>query len=206
MGELFETFDASWSYFLAREEPLEDFLAALPEDEDATAAVWLIPLAPQLAAGVAAVQSRLPRVPWLRPAPAHFLHVTLAERGFLDGRGDIPALVAEARDALRGAARFSIALPRLNCFHEAVVAEVESDGIAAVAARLGGTTEPFLPHVSLAYTTAPGPVEHLRPRLVELRQTDLGEQEVGDVALCLVPASRTTIFEPWTVAGRIALR
>ena len=81
---------------------------------------------------------------------------------------------------------------------------MESDGIAAVAARRG-TTAPFLPHVSLAYTTAPGPVEDLRPRLVELRETNLGEQEVGDVALCLVPASRTTILEPWTVAGRVAL-
>ena len=191
MGELFRSFDESWSHFLAREEPLESFVDGLPEGESATVAVWLIALAPELAVRVGALQRRLPQVDWLRPLPPHFLHVTLAEHGFLDERSRVAELLEHGRDALRGLRRFRLAFPRLNCFHEAVVAEVEgeTEALRDAAARLrGSTAEPFLPHLSLAYTTASGPVAELRDALVRLRETHLGEQEVGAIQLCLVDA------------------
>ncbi len=36
MGELFTSFDESWSHFLGREEPLECMFDWLPEEEEAT--------------------------------------------------------------------------------------------------------------------------------------------------------------------------
>jgi 2'-5' RNA ligase len=151
------------------------------------------------------LQDRLRRFDWLRPLPAHFLHVTVAALGLGVRRHDVPTLLEQGREALRGAGRFRLAFPRLNCFHEAVVAEVEGDGIHDAAERLRGDLDSFLPHLSLAYTTEPGDPEELRESLATLRATHLGEQEVREVLLCLVPASRATILEPWTVAGRATL-
>jgi 2'-5' RNA ligase len=208
VGELFRSFEESWSRFLARTEPLEDFLAGLPADEEAAVAVWLIPLEPALAPRVRAVQRRLGHVPWLRPLPAYFLHVTVAGLGFAEWRGRVDKVLDDGREALRGITRFRLAFPRLNCFHEAVVAEVEDVSgamLAAAAERLGRRGEFFLPHLSLAYTTAAGPAAELRDALVPARETHLGEQDVREIQLCVVPASQRTILEPWTVAGRVAL-
>jgi 2'-5' RNA ligase len=206
VGELFRSFGESWSSFLAREEPLESFVDRLPADETATVAVWLVPVDRRVASAVASVQRRLPSLPWLRPLPAHFLHVTLASHGFAGARDRIPELARRGRAALRELEPFALALPRLNCFHDAVVAEVESEGVREAAARLGADPDRFLPHLSLAYTTAPGPPAALRAALLRMRETDLGRQQAREVLLCLVPASRTTILEPWTVAERVALR
>jgi hypothetical protein len=207
VGELFRSFDESWSHFLAREAPLESFLDGLPDEEPATVAVWLIPVAPTLAPRVGALQRRLPRVDWLRPLPAHFLHVTVAGLGFLEEPRGVADSIADGRDALRGLRRFRLAFPRLNCFHDAVVAEVagDVDAVRDAAARLGSRTDFYLPHLSLAYTSAAGPVEDIRDGLVGLRETHLGEQGVDEIQLCVVPASKGTILEPWTVADRVAL-
>lgn len=207
MGELFDSFEDSWAHLLAREEPLESFLAGLPDDERAAVAVWLIPLEPALAPRAHEIQDRLPRLDWLRPLPGHFLHVSVAGLGFLDESAAVPELLERGAAALRGLPPFRMAFPRLNCFHEAVVAEVESDRIAEAGKRLRSRDEgPFLPHLSLAYTWAPGPAEPVREALVPIRETHLGEQDAREIQLCVVPASKTTIFEPWTVAGRVALR
>ena len=47
--------------------------------------------------------------------------------------------------------------------------------------------------------------EPLRAALVPIRERPLGEQEVAAVDLCLVPASQTTVLEPWTLAGSVVL-
>ena len=205
MGEPFRSFEDSWAHFLAREEPLEDFAGGLPADESARVAVWLIPLDPALAPRVRDVQGRLPRLDWLRPLPAHFLHVTVESLGFVDDERRVPDLVESCAEALLGLPAFRLSFPRLNCFHEAVVAEVEGEGVKEAAARLRADDGPFLPHLSLAYTSAPGPPGELRDALVPIRNTNLGEQEVRQIQLCLVPASRVTILEPWTVAGTVSL-
>ena len=205
MGELFQSFEDSWAHFLAREEPLENFAGGLPADERARVAVWLIPLDPVLAPRVRDVQVRLARLDWLRPLPDHFLHVTVASLGLVDDERRIPDLVDSCGQALRGLRAFRVSFPRLNCFHEAVVAEVEGEGVFEAASRLRGDDAPFLPHLSLAYTWAPGPPGELRDALVPMRETDLGEQDVRELHLCLVPASRVTILEPWTVAATVSL-
>jgi hypothetical protein len=40
--------------------------------------------------------------------------------------------------------------------------------------------------------------------LAPQRETALGDQHVASAALCLMPASRTTILEPWEVVGSVA--
>jgi hypothetical protein len=50
-----------------------------------------------------------------------------------------------------------------------------------------------------------GAPEPLRAAVLPLRETDLGEQEVDELLFCLVPASRQTILEPWTVVGAALL-
>jgi 2'-5' RNA ligase len=205
VGELFRSFDESWAHFLAREEPLESFAAGLPADESAHVAVWLIALDPRLVPRARELQERLPRLDWLRPLPDHFLHVTVGGVGVLDDRRRLPRLLESGVQALEGLPAFRLSFPRLNCFHEAVVAEVEGEGVHAAAGRLREEQGPFLPHLSLAYTSAPGPPHELRNTLVKLRDTSLGAQEVRELRLCLVPAARTTILEPWSVVGAVEL-
>jgi hypothetical protein len=62
----------------------------------------------------------------------------------------------------------------------------------------------FLPHLTLGAFNASGDPEPLRQTLVPLRETELGEQRVNEAVLCVVPASRTTILDPWKVVGSVA--
>jgi hypothetical protein len=51
----------------------------------------------------------------------------------------------------------------------------------------------------------PIPPDDLRQALLPARETNLGAHEVRAIKLCLVPASRTTILSPWTVAASVPL-
>jgi len=206
VGRLFRSFDESWAHLLARDEPLENFVGGLPEDPRAAVAVWLVPVSAEGRRGLVRVREGLERLDWLRPLPDHFLHVTVAGLGFVEPETDVRDLVEGGRERLRGLAPFRLRFPRLNCFHEAVVAEAEGNGLQKAAQRLHGDVDLFLPHLSLAYTTAPGPPGELRKALLPIRDTPLGVDDVREIQLCLVPASRTTILGPWTVAGRVFLR
>jgi 2'-5' RNA ligase len=206
VGRLFHSFDESWAQFIARDEPLENFVGGLPQDPRVAVAVWLVPVSAEGRRGLVRVRERLGRFDWLRPLPDHFLHVTVAGLGFVEPETDVSGLVEGGRERLRGLAPFRLTFPRLNCFHEAVVAEAEGDGLHEAARRLRGDVGLFLPHLSLAYTTAPGPPDELRKALLPIRDTPLGAQDVREIQLCVVPASRTTILEPWTVAGRVCVK
>jgi 2'-5' RNA ligase len=204
MGEFFRSFEQAWSYFLHRQEPLENYYDQLPEDEETRLAGWLLRVEPVLAPAFERVQEQL-ALPWLRPVPAHWLHVWI-EGGTWLGRDPGP-LVEQAREALAGVEPFRISFPRLTCFHNGVVAEVDSDRPRELAARLlpGRDLSTFLPHVTVAIVTEEAPAEPLRRLLAPIRETSLGEQEVRAVDLCLVPASQTTVLDPWTVAGSVEL-
>ena len=201
MGRLFHSFHEIWAHFVARDEPLENFVGGLPDDPRAAVAVWLVPVSAEGRRGLVRVRERLAGFDWLRPLPDHFLHVTVAGLGFVEPETDVSTLVEGGRECLRGLAPFRLTFPRLNCFHEAVVAEAESDGLHEAGRRLRGDVGLFLPHLSLAYTTAPRPPGELRKALLPMRDTPLGEHDVREIQLCVVPASKTTILEPWTVAG-----
>ena len=204
-GELFQSFDESWQSFLGRREPLESIIEEIPADapDGTRAVVWLLrPDAGTVARAVAAQQS-LPEFHWLRRLPPGFLHVSVGQVA-REGDVDVATELERGRAAVADRAPFELEVPRLTCFHTAVVAELEPrDRVADIHARLfpARTFETLLPHLTLAVLTERAPVEPLRDVLVPLRDTHLGHFSVDEVALCLVPWTRATFLAHWEVAG-----
>jgi hypothetical protein len=206
VGRLFASFDDAWSYFLAREEPLESFHAGLPEP-DATLAVWHIEPPGPVKDAAARVQQSFAHLRAIVPRRA--ISSASPSNPWTSTRrpGEIEAEIETAAAAWQQIAPFRIAYPRLNCFHEAVVAEVAGDGPRALfqARYPDEDLSLFLPHCSLGYVREPTPPDDLRQAVLSLREMDLGAREVREVKLCLVPASRTTVLTPWTVAASVPL-
>jgi hypothetical protein len=222
MARFFSSFDEAWRSFLEREEELEDFFAQFPEAECFLLG-WLLPLDDRLMADVKRVQELLSRFDWITCQPGHFLHTWIASVA-LHSRPPtsdaVKEIVERAQRAWAGVTTFEIAYPRINCFHTAVIAEVEGDGPRDLVTRLIETDywkglpaegamgavplEAFLPHLTLGpfnRSHGPGP---LREALIPVRETALGEQRVSEATLCLMPASRSTILRPWEVVASIA--
>ena len=188
MGEWFTSFDDAWSSFLARSEPLESFFDEFPEDTSFVAEAWLVVPPPEVKREAVRLQSKLEDVPGLAVVPHHFLHVSISDNG--------PEL-----DDLSELGPFELRLGRVNCFPTAVVAEVESTELDRVAAPAT-----FLPHLSLAYVVEPTAVDPVREAVLPLREVSLGSFVVDELVRVQVPASRTTILQPWTVVERGSLR
>ena len=187
MGERFTSFDDAWSSFLARSEPLESFFDEFPQDRSFVAEAWLVVPPPEVKRAAVRLQSALEDVPGLVVVPHHFLHVSI---------GDGPDL-----DDLRELGPFELRLGRVNCFPAAVVAEVESPELDRVDAP-----PTFLPHLSLAYLEEPTAVDPVREVVLPLRDVSLGSFVVDELVRVQLPASRTTILQPWTVVERGSLR
>jgi hypothetical protein len=195
LARFFRSFDDAWSYFVARAEPLEDFFADFPDDEDAVLEGWVVepPRDVKLAAG--RVQSQLSRFGWLVPVPHHFLHVWVGVR---DRIGDSWRHWQEIEP-------FSVVYRRVNCFHSAVVVEVEG-AMRGLVAGTPNDLPTFLPHMTVAVVAEPRAPAELRSTLVPLRDVQLGEQLVSEVKLVRFPAARSTLFDPWTVRQTVSLR
>ena len=184
MGDWFTSFDDAWSAFVRRDVPLESFWDGFADDPDAFLDAWLLVPPPELKRAALRVQGVLEEVAGLRIVPHHFLHVSLPH--------DDEVLELEP---------FEVVFARLNCFHCAVVAEVQSGALDGLDAP-----ETFLPHLSLAYVEKPiepGPVREL---LAPIRATELGAFLVDEIVRVRVPAAKSTILSPWTVVDRISLR
>ena len=115
MGAFFTSFDDAWSFFLGRTEPLEDFFAEFPDDDEADAVGWLVEPSEDIKAAARPVREALAQFPWLFPVPDHFLHVWIGLRDRIAG-------AAEKWERLEA---FSIDYAKVNCFHAAVVVEVD---------------------------------------------------------------------------------
>lgn len=210
MGEFFTSFEASWLHFLQRDEPLEAFTDQFPESPCLLAG-WFIPLDSALWPAVEALQRCLRPVDWLRPYPAHLQHLWLGSLGWAMSwpTEATEEWVERGREALRNLGTFTVDFPRLNCFHNAVVAEAEGDKghLAELAHRLlpDEDLSTFLPHLAVALPTAAGNPQELREILVPLREFNLGRQAVDNVRLGLVPLSRCDVLQPWTVPASIRL-
>jgi len=195
VGELFTTFDDAWSQFSQRSEPLEDFYADFPEDRSAFLEGWLVEPAPAIKRAAAEIQRELAQFDWLVPIPPHFLHVAIGLREHIGeawrGWGDVE--------------HFSATYARVNCFHSAVVVEVEG-ALRRLVAGTPNDVPTFLPHMTVAVVGQPRAPDGLRERLGQLRESVLGEQSVRDAKLVRFPAARTTLFRPWTVEQVVALR
>ena len=189
MGEWFTSFDDAWSSFLARTEPLETFFDEFPDDPSSFAEGWLIVPPPEIKHEARRLQAELAGIPELVAVPEHFFHVWLrGEHG--------PDL-----EPLLELGRFSLSLPRLNCFHTAVVAEVDSEGVEQL-----DTPDTFLPHLSLAYVRGPLAAHPVREALVPFRELSLGTFIVEELVRVRLPVGRTTVLQPWTVVERASLR
>jgi hypothetical protein len=189
VGELFTSFDAAWSHFLQRSEPLESFFDQFPEDEAYELDGWLIIPPPDVKREALRLQGSLEEVAALEPIPHHFLHVWLRGASGVDV------------EALADGEPFRLAYSKVNCFHTAVVVE-------AHAARLGEVAAPpeFLPHMTIAVIRGEPDAEPVRDAVLPLRDADLGATVVDELTHVRMPASRTTVLQPWTVSGRRALR
>ena len=185
MGEVFTTFEQAWAHFLAREQPLESFWNRLSDDASATLELWLVVPPPEVKRQALRVQGPLEGVLGLRIVPHDFLHITLPD-----------AVV----DALAERSPFELRCPRLNCFPVAVVSEVESDTLQALAAP-----PTFLPHLSLAYVELPIDAGIVRDTIAPLRDPGLGSFVVDELMRVRIPASKATFLQPWTVVERLSL-
>jgi hypothetical protein len=170
------------------------------------------------------VQRAFAELDWITPVPAHFLHTWIAGVAFAarrPTRDGIDLAVERAERALAGTDSFEVRYRRVNCFHSAVVVEVEDGGPRALATQLiesrywhelplegamgSLALETFLPHLSIGFVNRPSDPTPLREVLVPHRGAEFGRGRVEDATLCLIPASRTTILEPWEVVGSVSL-
>jgi hypothetical protein len=210
MGEFFTSFAASWQYFLQRREPLEVFTDQFPESPGVLAG-WYIAFDPALGPAMEDLQHALRPVAWLQPYPVAVQHIWLGSIAWGTSwpSEEVDGWLAHGREVLRGLQPFDVTYPRLNCFHNAVVAEVEDERaqLGELARRLGPGENPaaFLPHLAVALPTEAGDPQELRDALVPLRETSLGRQVVETIRLGLVPLSRHDVLQPWTVAGAVEL-
>jgi hypothetical protein len=223
VGRFFGTFDEAWRFFLERQEDLEDFFEQFPAG-DGFLMGWMLPLDAGLAVAVEEAQEAFAGLDWVTPQPRHFLHTWIGGVSFAPRRptaAEIEVAVKRAQHAWRGMEPFDLGYRRISCFHSAVVVEVEGDGPSRLAGALDATgywndlpitgamaaveLETFLAHLTIGLVNRRIDPSALREKLVQVRETELGHQRVTDVALCVVPASRTTILDPWELVQSVAL-
>ena len=224
MGRFFASFEQAWEFCLHREEDLEDFFALFPDD-DAFLLGWLLQMDAALVPAMQEVKRSFSHLDWITPQPDHFLHtwlggVALAPQ--LPSPGEIEIALERAERAWEGFPSFDISYKRVNCFHRAVVVEVEGNGarnlveklveadywdnlpISGALARV--QMETFLPHVTIGTVKRPNDPEPLRRALTPLRDAHLGRQRVSEATLCIAPASRRTILDPWRAVASVGFR
>ena len=196
MGQFFSSFDEAWSFFLERDEPLEDFFEALPEEE-AYLTAWLALPGEAVRNEATSVQQKL-AVEGIRLVPAHFLHVSV---------GSHEVELDAARERLGGFGPFEARYGPVNCFHDAAVLEVHSQRFADLARALDSERDLdyLLPHVSLGYFEGRLPPESLREALLPIRERAPVTETISEVHLCVVPIARSEILSPWRVAGTVRL-
>jgi 2'-5' RNA ligase len=126
---------------------------------------------PEVRRLTAAAQHKLAGLPGLDPVPQQWLHLTTYLVEFADEvpQASLEVMTAAARQTLAGVAPIPVTLGRIVYHPEAVVLAVEPLGAlrpvldAVVAAtRAAGCdghtdTDPWLPHISVAYSHATGP-------------------------------------------------
>jgi 2'-5' RNA ligase len=164
-------------------------------------------------------------VDWVTPQPAHFLHIGIAGVSIgprSPAPNEINIAVERAQRAWASTNSFDVTYTRVNCFDAAVIVEVEGDGPRGLAADLLATNywnklpiegamtgvliDTFLPHLTIGTVNSPNDPTTLRDALLPVREAELGHQRVTEATLCVIPASRTTILDPWEVVGSVGFR
>lgn len=123
---------------------------------------------PQVHELVVAAQSKLAGQPGLEMIPIPWLHMTTYIVGFADEVADsaVEAMTADARRRLSKIAPIQVSLGRVGYATEAIALPAEPSGVLSPvldavreAARAAGCeghtdTDPWLPHISIAYSNA----------------------------------------------------
>ncbi len=171
------------------------------------------------------MQAALSHLDWITPQPPHFLHVWLGGVAFGPCRpaaDEIGLVLRRAEHAWSEIEPFEVSYRRINCFHSTVVTEVEGDGPRTLVGKLvdsgywrdlpvarplpGVPMDTFLAHVTFGTVNQAHDPARLRDALVALRESRLGSQRVLDASLCVIPASRSTVLDPWEVVGSVTFR
>ncbi len=100
---------------------------------------------------------------------------------------------------------FPIAYANVNCFHAAVVVEVQGP-MQQLVAGTPYDDSTFLPHMTLAVAREPAPPAELRDVLASVRDAVLGRQVVDELTCVRFPAGKSTLFRPWSVERLVSLR
>jgi hypothetical protein len=180
LGEYFTSFDDAWRAFLARSEPLESFYDEFTGGSF-DGEVWVIEPPPEVKRAALRLQGELEQFDFLELVPHHFLHVSVP-----------PAAVREFHEPI------DLEYSRVNCFHTAVVAEVDAPALRAL-----DPAPTFLPHMTLAVVRRPEAPDALRGVLEPLRDTSFGRQRADELLRIHVELSRERGLQPWRVVGRV---
>jgi len=202
IGKWFESYDEAWSYFLARETPLENFWSELPEAEGSILAGWLIEPPPQVKDAVGDLLARIGKVERVAGVPPHFLHIWIHGVAHDPTAERVSELVDEAREVCAGQRSCEIALRHANCFHDAAVVEAHTDGVPRLLAALNPDADlrVALPHMTVGYLRSPS-VTSMLDVLEDFRGEEFGSFHADNVRLCLIPIARSTFMRPWKVAA-----
>jgi hypothetical protein len=136
---------------------------------------------PEVKRAALRVQGELEPFDFLELVPHDFLHVSVPHAAVLEFEEPIDLEYA-----------------RVNCFHTAVVAEVDAPALRALA-----PVPTFLPHMTLAVVRRPAAPDELRNVLEPLRDAPFGRQRVDQVLRIHVELSRELGLQPWTVVDRV---
>jgi 2'-5' RNA ligase len=202
IGRWFESYDEAWSYFVARETPLEDFWSVLPEPDGSILAGWLIEPPLQVKDAVRDLLARLGRVDHVAAVPRHFLHIWIHGVAHDPTPDRVSKLVDAAREIWAEQRSCEIALRHANCFHDAAVVEAHTDGVPRLLAALNPDADLriLLPHMTVGYLRSPSAAS-MREALVDFRGEEFGSFHADNVRLCLIPIARSTFMRPWKVAA-----
>jgi 2'-5' RNA ligase len=173
----------------------------------------------------AAAQRKLAGLPGLDLVPGQWLHLTTFAVGYADEvpQASLDVMAAAAGQALAAVAPIPVTLGRVVYYPEAVVLAVEPPGAlqpvldaVTAATRAGGregrtSTNPWLPHVTVAYSHDTGPAEPIIAALGHrLPSTEITIKSVSLVAQAQVARSwqwRTVaevhFTDPGAGAGRV---
>jgi 2'-5' RNA ligase len=180
---------------------------------------------PEVRRLAAAAQRKLAGLSGLDLVPEQWLHLTTFAVGYADEvpEASLDVMAAAAGQALAAVAPISVTLGRIVCYPEAVVLAVEPPGAlqpvldAVVAAtRAGGcdgrtSTNPWLPHVTVAYSHDTGPAAPITAALGHwLRRTEITIRSVSLVAQTQVGRSwqwqtmaEAHFMDPGAETGRV---
>jgi 2'-5' RNA ligase len=195
VGRLFTSFESAWEHFLVRSEPLERFFDQFPLDHGIQAECWIVEPPDEVKRAAADVQSAFAGFDWIAPVPEHFLHVALGT----------PEALTRRPAQLRNSGAFDARYRRLNCFHSAIVVEVEAAQLHDFVEGTHVDAVTFLPHMTIGVTREERDPDELRRALLPLRDADLGAGKVTELKRVRFPAAQETLLRAWSVVETIPL-